>query len=525
MRVPARLLTPAAALKRPVWAAGALAFVLAIGYLVWVPPVPDLAAQTARANTAGAAIYWTGWFGGVHTPGYSVLVPPLMNLLSVSFVGAVATVIAAMIFPTLLQDALRPMLAGLAFTVLAVGNLLAGRITFAVGVALALGGLKLLLDGRIWWSILPVALSGLASPVAALFLGVAAAVLVLVAPGWRRAGIVLGVSAAVPVLVVAVLFPEPGHMPDTWDALKPSLYASIGLIPALYSRSARLLRWGAAGSLVMVLLAYLVTSPIGSNAERLALLWGLPVLLAYSPLPALAVALIAVPLIWWPWRNVTQELRRSGDPSASRSFYTPLNAELAKVWDGTRRVEVIDPRTHWSSAYVAELFPLARGWERQVDSARNPIFYGRAKLDAASYRTFLDEYSVGWVALPDAKLDFAAVAEARLVKAGLSYLTPVWHSGDWTLYAVSKPAPLVSGSLKALSVGRSAVHVSAPGAGAAGILQLHWSRWLRSDNGCLGRSGDWIYLRAERAGPLNVTVSPVPTLGSTCAAAARPSAG
>ncbi len=79
--------------------AGVLSVVLSIGYLAWVPQVPDLAAQTARADTAGAAIYWTGWFGGVHTPGYSVLVPPLMHLLSVALVGAVATVVGAAFFP------------------------------------------------------------------------------------------------------------------------------------------------------------------------------------------------------------------------------------------------------------------------------------------------------------------------------------------------------------------------------------------------------------------------------------------
>ena len=252
-----------------------------------------------------------------------------------------------------------------------------------------------------------------------------------------------GSAATVPVVAVAVLFPDPGRMLFTWDAVKPSLYASLGLIPSLYGRRARLARWGAVASLVLVLGAYLVTSPIGSNAERFALLWGLPILLAYSPLPAFAVVLVAFPLVWWAERNIGQELRRSGDASASRSFYTPLIAELEKRWDGTRRVEVVDPRTHWSSAYVAEKIPIARGWERQVDDARNPIFYGRARLDAASYRHFLDEYAVGWVALPNAKLDFAATSEARLVRRGLDYLTPVWHDGDWTLYAVSHPAPLV----------------------------------------------------------------------------------
>jgi hypothetical protein len=501
--------------------AGALSVILAVGYLFWVPPVPDLAAQTARADTAGAVVYWTGWFGGVHTPGYSVLVPPLMHLFSVSFVGAAATVIAAVLFPGLLRASLRPTLAGIAFTLLLVTNLLAGRVTFAVGVALALGSLRLLAAGRAWWAALPAALSGLASPVAALFLGIVAAVLVLFAPGWRRRAFGLGVAATIPVIAVAVLFPDPGRMPFTRDALKPSLYASLGLIPSLYGRRARLARWGAIASLVLVLGAYLVTSPIGSNAERFALLWGLPILLAYSPLPAFAVVLIAVPLVWWAERNVGQELRRSSDASASRSFYTPLITELERRWDGTRRVEVIDPRTHWSSAYVAEKIPIARGWERQVDDARNPVFYGRARLDAASYRQFLDRYAVGWVALPNAKLDFAATAEARLVRKGLDYLTPIWHGGAWTLYAVSHPAPLVGGTLTATSVGRSSVSLQASRAGASGVLQLHWSRWLQTNNGCLRKQGEWTYVQAKRAGPVKVSVSATPTRASGCAVAAR----
>ncbi len=485
--------------------AGVLSVVLVIGYLAWVPKVGDLAAQTARADTAGAYLYWTGWFGGVHTPGYSVLVPPLMHVFSVSAVGAVATVIGALLFPGLLRGALRPTLAAVAFTLLSVTNLLAGRITFAVGVALALASLRLLAARRAWWAALPAVLSGLASPVAALFLGVVAAVLVLFAPGWRRQAFGLGLAAAVPVIAVAVLFPDPGRMLFTRDALKPSFFASLGLIPALYGRTARLARWGAVASLALVLAAYFVTSPIGSNAERFALLWGLPILLAYSPLPAIAVVLVAFPLVWWAERNIGAELRHSRDASASRSFYTPLLAELGKVWDGTRRVEVVDPRTHWSSAYVAEKIPIARGWERQIDNARNPIFYGRARLDAASYRHFLDDYAVGWVALPNTHLDFASVSEARLVRGGLGYLTAVWRNGDWTLYAVSRPKPLVSGTLAATSVGRTAVHLNAPTAGASGVLQLHWSRWLHAENASLRKQGEWTYVQAKRPGPVTVS--------------------
>ncbi len=489
---------------------------LAVAYLFWVPPVPDLAAQTARADTASATIYWTGWYGGVHTPGYSVIVPPLMHWLSISLVGAIATVVAATVFPGLLRDARRPLLAGVAFALLATANLLAGRITFAVGVALALVGLRLLAARHTWWAVLPVLLSGLASPVAALFLGVVAAVLVLFAPGWRRAGLVLGVAAAAPVLAVAVMFPEPGRMLFTWPALKPSLFASIGLIPALYDRRARLARWGAVGSLVLVLAAYFITSPIGSNAERLALLWGLPMLLAYSPLPALAVALVAVPLVWWPERNLAPELRSSRDPSASRSFYLPLLDQLQRRWDGTHRIEVVDPRTHWPSAYVAERYPIARGWERQVDNARNPIFYGRARLDAQSYRRFLRANAVRWVALPDARLDFAAAAEGRLVRSGLPFLHVVWRGGAWTLYEVADPAPLAAGTLDAISTGRSSLLLHADAAGDSAVIQLHWSPWLSTDNGCVRREGEWSYARAAHPGPVRLTFSLFPQQGGAC---------
>ena len=102
------------------------------------------------------------------------------------------------------------------------------------------------------------------------------------------------------------------------------------------------------------------------------------------------------------------------------------------------------------------------------------------------------------MALPDAKLDFAATAEARLVRKGLDYLTPVWHGGAWTLYAVSHPAPLVSGdACRRPPSGARRCSLQAPRAGASGVLQLHWSRWLRSDNGCLRQHGEWTYVQAK----------------------------
>jgi hypothetical protein len=167
---------------------------------------------------------------------------------------------------------------------------------------------------------------------------------------------------------------------------------------------------------------------------------------------------------------------------------------------------VIDTRTHWASAYVAERIPIARGWERQVDNARNPIFYGRSPLTAASYRAFLDAYAVGWVALPDAALDFGSTGEAALIRQGLPYLKPVWHQGAWTVYAVTDPKPLVSGTeLTPTAVGRASVTLQARTAGASGILQLHWSRWLHTDNGVVRQAGQWTSVQAARPGPVTIS--------------------
>ncbi len=511
--------------------ATALAAALALVYLAVVPPVPDLAAQTARARTAGAALWWTGWFGGVTTPGYSVLAPPLMAVLGVAVVGAVATVAAVALFARLVLPARRPRAGALTFAVLASANLVAGRITFAVGTALALGALVCLTgahERRLLAGLLLAALAGLASPVAALLLGLAAAAAVLAAPGHRRHALLLGAAAAIPVLAVAVLFPEPGRMPFTAVALRPSLVASIGLVPSLYDRRARLLQVGALLSVVLVLAAYLLPSPVGSNAERLALLWGAPVVIAWSPLPALVVALIAVPLLWWPERNLRQELVRSTDASASAAYYRPLLAELQPRVAPGQRLEVVDPRTHWSAAEIATRVPLARGWERQVDSARNPLFYGRAPLDPASYRAFLDENAVAWVALPDAPLDFAGGAEGELVRRGLGYLRPVWRGEHWVLYAVDRPAPPARGALVVQRVGRSDITLArAPGVGGvtgggpgAAVVQVRWNRWLRADGGCVARAGEWTRVVADPGRQqVRLRVSLLPG-GRVCEAAA-----
>ena len=73
------------AAHRPLAAAPiAVAVLFAIGYLIWQPRTVDLAAHTFRADLFGEEGFtiWNGqWYGGHHTPAYSVLSPPLAWLL------------------------------------------------------------------------------------------------------------------------------------------------------------------------------------------------------------------------------------------------------------------------------------------------------------------------------------------------------------------------------------------------------------------------------------------------------------
>ena len=90
--------------------------------------------------------------------------------------------------------------------------------------------------------------------------------------------------------------------------------------------------------------------------------------------------------------------------------------------------------------------PIARGWDRQADRSANPLFYD-GTLTADSYRAWLHALAVRWVALPsEASLDFAAKAEADLVRSNLPYLKQVWADDRWQLFRVIDDEPLVRGA-------------------------------------------------------------------------------
>ena len=79
----------------------AIAVAFAVVYLIWQPRTVDLAAHTFRADLFGQEGFtiWNGqWYGGHHTPAYSILSPPLAWLLSPPVALAIAAVASAALF-------------------------------------------------------------------------------------------------------------------------------------------------------------------------------------------------------------------------------------------------------------------------------------------------------------------------------------------------------------------------------------------------------------------------------------------
>ncbi len=248
----------------------------AVAMLIGPPTGTDLPAQQFRAAFATGhplAAIDLRWLGGVQPAAYSVIGPYVEALVGVRLTGAIAAVVSAVLFATLLIRWRAPRAdwaAGWA-AVGFVANIVDGRVVFALGVLAGLAALVAVPSERAsrWRWALPLAFAvicPLTSPVAALFLA-------LVSAGWalrRRAVLLLSVAALLPLGVIGLAFPEPGRMPDTWHVVWPDLLAAAGVVVLCRGRTVRAV---AACYGLAVFVIYLHPGPLGSNIERLAVLF------------------------------------------------------------------------------------------------------------------------------------------------------------------------------------------------------------------------------------------------------------
>jgi hypothetical protein len=514
---------------RPEWLpAVALSALLAAAMMAWNPQVGDLAAQVFRTELfqhAGLAIWNGSWYGGHYTLTYSVLFPPLASLLGPRLLGTLSVVASSYLFDRLVRDRWgEPARWATLWFAAGVVTLLAdGQLTFALGVAFGLASLRCLQVGRGKLAIAAAAACALSSPVAAAFL----AGLVVVAALERgrpfgRASIAAAAIALGLVVLPNLAFPEPGQFPFAFSSYLAiplwcggALYVTRGL-----GSEERQLRWALVGYVLAATLLWLAPNPLGGNAARLGALFGGPVLaaamLAHRPrldrFSALVLSLaIAGGLYWQVTASVSQIVRSVGDPSTSAGYFRPVARWLRAHGGPGVRVEVPPTANHWESTYLASQFELARGWLRQLDTTRDEIFYGDDNLlTAATYRHWLRQDAISYVALPDAPLDYSSVAEKRLILSAPAYLQLRWSSPHWRVYSVTGSEPLVdpigSASARVLWVGRQGfgLDVTRPGDFLVRVsFTPYWS--IDRGAGCLFRDGDWTLARASHPGVFRVS--------------------
>jgi len=496
----------------------------------------DLAGQVARGHyfaDNGPFTVDFGWYDGVYAFGNSLLGAPLASILGSRGVGAVSCVVSSAAFAWLLARwrAPRPLIGGVLAAVAGVCNLISGRTTFGLGLALAMLALVAisLPRGAGWFryalGCLMAVCATVGDPLAGLFVGLAGGALLLsgmhwrgelpTGPTWRRwlgdrfgghsrEGLALLVGALVG-MVPMMAFDDGGVEPFTADAMK--VFVAVGVATFfLLPRRFTVLRIGAVLLIVALFVVFFVPSPIGSNITRLPMLYSAPLIAAVSTVDARLLVAALVALTWWQPPLNLGDLGQAGDRSAQSGFYQPLIGELQTLGP-VGRIEVVPLYEHWEATYVAAAVPLARGGQSQVDVARNHLFYGES-LAPDTYLSWLYHNAVSYVAVPNGtRLDQYGTEEANLIGAGLPYLKKVWSNADWTLYGVVGAQQLVTGVGTLVSSTNTGVTFDAKSGGDT-TIRVRWSRWLTvaGPEACLMPSKDgWVTVRA--ADPGRYTIS------------------
>ncbi|MFF0594297.1 MFS transporter [Streptomyces antibioticus] len=456
----------------------------------------DLAAQDAWAEFVGRhpdSAYNLAWYGGMHPVSYSVVSPYLMSVLGVRTTMMIAGTISAALLTLILlrcrpvKKPLWPALAGV-FALLC--NAASGRVTFGLGNMFALAAVAVVFCWPYRWRYkrwakalcaAPLAaLATMGSPVAGLFVGIVAVALFLQK---RRPGAwALGLAPTAVVAVSAWLFPFSGTQPMSFgSASLPLLYSAI--VFAVVPRDWKTVRITAAVYGLGVLAVWIVSSQIGSNITRLAMLFSGVVLMAALPFAVprsrkwyVIVVASAGFAGWIGFKSVDDVVRTTPAASWAREL-APLVNELQGVGAEKGRVEVVPARSHREASALAPYVNLARGWNRQADMERNPLFYDDT-LNSANYHEWLQRWAVHFVVVPKDALDGdGGERERELVQRGLPYLQQIWGDANWQLFRVTDPAPLAEPDAVVERAEQGEMTIQVKKAGRI-MIRIPYSPWL-----------------------------------------------
>jgi hypothetical protein len=416
-----------------------------------------------------------------------------MAVLGVGITGLFSAIAGAVLLARLLRQTPHPAAGAYSGAVFCVADVVCGRTTFALGAVFALAAL-IVLPRRLPAGALAV-LTALTSPVAAAFLGLAAAVLVVRRKPGGWAG---GLGSAVPVGVLGWLFPSGGIQPYEYASAPYAVVAGLLLALLTHSWSIRLgaLMYALASSFLL-----LSPDPFGSNILRLGLLLAAPLVLATATEHWRIVVPIVVLMAYWQLQPPYADIRARTAPE-----FAAVTQELVVLQ--AKRVEVVPLRDHGEATHIAPVVPLARGWSRQVDTGRNLLFY-RGALSANEYRQWLIDNAVDTVALaPNATADRAGRGERALLLVGrVKDLERVWSNGEWVIwrFTANERKQIASPPVEVVDTNRTSISLVAPKAAYVDLV-VRWSRWLSVDGpACLEKHGSWTRIRFSRAGPATVS--------------------
>jgi hypothetical protein len=503
----------------------------------------DQAAQAYRVEQVrlhGLVLWDSGWYGGNYPLSYSAIFPLIAALITLQVAAVAAATAATYCFDRLVTGYLgRRPLGSWYFAISTVLQVAIGQLPFLAGEALGLGALLALTRNRRGLAVALAVLSALCSPLAAAFLAMACVVWALANRGRRRWLIVTAIGSVAVVGLISLVFPGEGPFPFPWTGLViVELLCVLVLTPLV--RTTRAVRVGAVAYGAACLLSFAIPNPLGGNAPRLAASIGIPLLACFLTAPSTvahrlsapqlfgrrvlvpprwrtAAILLLVPFAVWQWAP-GEKVTPGSEPAAQKAFYAPLLAELHAIDPGPTRVEIPPTEQHWEAAYVAPYLSLARGWERQLDIADNPIFYQQGALTPRSYTTWLILNGVSWVALPSTQLDYAAQAEGQLLQSGaVRNLQLVWVNSNWTLWRVANSPGLLTGPGRLTELGPDRVDVTATAAGLITLRIRYTHYWtVSSGRACVGPGVlGWTDIRANGPGPIQLAASVLGN-GTTC---------
>jgi hypothetical protein len=462
-----------------------LAALNAAGFLVLRPDVNDLWAARARASAVEHGVgltYWFSWFGGGSTPGnYSLLTPYVSAWTSAELLGAMSAVAIPVLVAVLLRDTAHPVAGTMLAAYTAGVNLWSGRVPFLFGMAFAVGVLIAVRHRTQVAAVLLTLLSIAASPVTGAFVAMGLSGVFVSHREYRRISAVTIIAAGVGLVTVGAVFGAPGPQPFS-AALRVEIVT--GLLLLLLARPPVWLRTTIWLSIIAAVLISIVPNGMGSNFARLV--WFcLPVaVVALSQFRVWILGLVVLPLLVAGTTGTVTDLRNAGRPISTVAYYKPLADKLDTIQDLDRyRVEVVNHGAH--AAYDALLghAMLARGWETQEDQALNKAVLSHT-LDATTYKVWLDNNAVGYVALP--AITVQHYWEYDLVLAGdLPYLKLIWQSEDWKLYRVVNPTPVVAAPAVINSSSQSQMTVDVPCACDINI-RVRWSKFLSAAEAATG---------------------------------------